>query len=151
MRYAGLPNLQLIGISVTEEGIQADSPAMDNLAEFLYQYFRTHSAPGKLSVINTDNVVDNGPAIQQFVTDIARKRWDGEGKFINWLNSNVTFHNTMVDRIVNSPPKDNLSAAPEAEPAPSIAVAPTLPRFAAISGHMRPLSRHWYGHRRSAT
>jgi len=120
MRYAGL-DLDLIAIGVTEFGLQPNSQTMRDLAEFLHNYFKYHGDSSRLSIINTDNVQGNGGIIRNIVTDLAGRLWPEEQKFKGWLAGSVTFHDTMVDRIVDSP-KSPL-VPPYTEPAPKIRMA----------------------------
>jgi mannitol-1-phosphate/altronate dehydrogenase len=64
-----LPNLQIIGVGVTEAGLVTGSAAMRALASFLHSCSKLGLGP--LSVINTDNMPGNGDKIRQFVTDPA--------------------------------------------------------------------------------
>lgn len=119
MRYAAL-DLDMIGIGVTEAGLAKDSPTMKDLMDFLYQYFNKHGPRATISIINTDNFANNGSRIRDSVLYQAEKNGD-ESEFIRWLRDNVTFHNTMVDRIVGSPDKkEDPYKPPVAEPVPPI-------------------------------
>ena len=72
-----------------------------------------------LSIVNTDNVPFNGNRISQCVKEcIFTKALESQEKkkFEEWLEKNVTFHNTMVDRITGSRETDPL--VPYTEPLP---------------------------------
>ena len=119
MRYARL-DLDLIGIGVTEAGIKKDSQAMVDLAEFLYHYCQAHGPNKSISVINTDNVAGNGEIIAEALLDAACEQNFG-ADFENWLTHKVTVHNTMVDRIIDSP--KNPAVPPIAEPVPHVRIS----------------------------
>ncbi|OQR81671.1 hypothetical protein THRCLA_11522 [Thraustotheca clavata] len=105
-----LCNLQYIGVGVTESGIHPESLAMKDLAAFLTEC--SQALPdAKLSVINTDNVPANGDMIKKCVL----KYCSSEVK--SYVNKNVVFHNTMVDRITAARPGNTL--VPYAEPLPA--------------------------------
>ncbi|TYZ66927.1 hypothetical protein PybrP1_012239 [[Pythium] brassicae (nom. inval.)] len=113
---AQLPALRFVGFAVTDAGVAKDSQAIRDLAEFLYQCFE--SIPGNvLSVINTDNVPNNGDAIKRLVLEA---RWSGRpadaAAFERYVSEQVHFHNTMVDRLTTHRPGNPL--VPSTEPWP---------------------------------
>ncbi|GAB9463205.1 Mannitol 2-dehydrogenase [Globisporangium polare] len=111
-----LPALKYIGFAVTDAGVAKDTQAIKDLAEFLYRCFQA-IPDNVLSIINTDNVPNNGDAIKGFV---AEANWDeklaGQAAFVHYLDSKVHFHNTMVDRLTTHRP-DN-TVVPLTEPCP---------------------------------
>uniref|UniRef100_K3W5G5 Mannitol dehydrogenase N-terminal domain-containing protein n=1 Tax=Globisporangium ultimum (strain ATCC 200006 / CBS 805.95 / DAOM BR144) TaxID=431595 RepID=K3W5G5_GLOUD len=115
-----LPALKYIGFAVTDTGIAKDSQAIKDLAEFLFQCYNT-IPENVISIINTDNVPNNGDAIKRFVTEA---NWDGKpadtSAFTTYLNSKVHFHNTMVDRLTTQRPGDHI--VPLTEPCPTKAL-----------------------------
>ncbi|KAJ0389596.1 hypothetical protein P43SY_010500 [Pythium insidiosum] len=62
---AKLPQLQYIGLGVTESGLCANSPVIRDLAAFLWRAMQA-LPNNKLSVINTDNVPNNGALIKRY-------------------------------------------------------------------------------------
>jgi mannitol-1-phosphate/altronate dehydrogenase len=120
-----LPRLRVIGVGVTEAGVAMDSGSMLHLAEFLHRCMQAN--PGdrnwKLAVINTDNVPDNGDKIGSFVRGgsfVAGLPAAEGAAFAAWLDANVCFVNSMVDRIVAA--REGESEVPRAEPLPKKAL-----------------------------
>lgn len=115
-----LPALRYIGFAVTDSGIVKDSQTIVDLAEFLFRCF--HAIPSNvLSIINTDNVPNNGDAIKRFVLEAAWADKPPAGDatlaaFVQYLDDKVHFHNTMVDRLTNHRAGDHL--VPLTEPRP---------------------------------
>lgn len=89
--------LDLILIGVTEAGIAKGELAMDVLDETLYRYFCNHGAGATLSVVNTDNLRNNGDVLQDILYNAYPKRSD---EYTDWLQTNVGFLNEMGDRLV---------------------------------------------------
>ena len=81
---------------------------------------------GRISIINTDNIPHNGDLIRKYVLDIAKsqntKHKNGKS-FLTFLQKNgqVTFHNSMVDRITSERPDSN-GMVPRCEPTPDKAI-----------------------------
>jgi len=116
--------IKLIGVGVTEAGLSSSSnQCMIDLVDILECIYLGAAIADcdakirkrhKLSVINTDNVPNNGDVIKSHVmkiliTNSMRREGiislDGErndGEFQKWIKDNVTFHNSMVDRITSS-------------------------------------------------
>ncbi len=96
--YAQTENLlDLLLIGVTEAGIAKGELAMDVLDETLYRYFCNHGADATLSVINTDNLRNNGDVIRDILCNEYPKRNDD---YVKWLKTKVGFLNEMGDRLV---------------------------------------------------
>ncbi len=89
--------LDLILIGVTEAGIAKGELAMDVLDESLHRYYINHGKDATLTVINTDNLRNNGDVIRDILTNEYPKRDDDYGY---WLKTNVSFLNEMGDRLV---------------------------------------------------
>lgn len=119
---AQLPHLRLIGCGLTEAGICENGPAMVDVAEFLYQCWKAGAGRAhKLSIINTDNMPQNGDKIKQFVRSCAFTAGAADSEaFLGFLDSSVCFHNTMVDRIVAH--RDGDTMVPKTEPLPKKAI-----------------------------
>lgn len=95
------------------------SPTIKDLADFLGNIFShqaTESLFRNISVLNTDNVFPNGTKLYELISE---KKKDQED-FMNWLNSHVTFHNSMVDRITSFRESD--VNVPRGEPLPAKAL-----------------------------
>ncbi len=107
------PDLQFIISNTTEAGIQFS--ASDENVNVLAQTF-----PGKLTqllftrfnnnlnnglvILPTELIEQNGEELKSMVQKYAR-HWNLPSEFSLWLNANVTFCNTLVDRIVSGFPK----------------------------------------------
>ena len=89
--------LDLILIGVTEAGIAKGELAMDVLNESLHRYFINHGTDVHLTVINTDNLRNNGDVIRDILTNAYPKQNDD---FENWLKTNVSFLTEMGDRLI---------------------------------------------------
>jgi len=122
-------SLTVIGVGVTEAGLQnATNQCMLDLTELLFKVYTRMSAAtdilqcpnpnnGKICIINTDNVPNNGDVIRDHVMQNGRDiHSDNEG-FTDFLQSKVAFLNTMVDRITSSRPNSN-GLVPLCEPLP---------------------------------
>jgi len=75
----------------------------------VYTYQRSKT----ISVINTDNLYPNGAKLKELTK---KKISTDEDNLIMWLDTNVTFHNSMVDRITSYRQGDE--SVPRAEPLP---------------------------------
>jgi len=118
----------VIGVGVTESGLQsADNQCMLDLTQLLYKVFvqkmKCTNPNGKICVINTDNVPNNGNVIRSHVLENAEKySAEKEGEdFVEFLTSKVAFLNSMVDRITSSRPNSN-GLVPLCEPLPNKAL-----------------------------
>ncbi len=89
--------LDLILVGVTEAGIAKGELAMDVLDEILYRYFCHHGVDATLSVINTDNLRNNGDILRDILCNEYPKR---NSDYATWLETNVGFLNEMGDRLV---------------------------------------------------
>jgi len=111
MKAASSVPLELIVQVVTERGIKVDESdttfdglpksAIGKLTKILYAQF-VHFPETNITVLDTDNVSDNGRVAQDSVYTMVDEIWKGQldGNFKNWLNSNVTFPISLCDRIV---------------------------------------------------
>jgi mannitol-1-phosphate/altronate dehydrogenase len=140
-----LLNLRYIGVGVTEAGVCHNGQAMKDLAELLHSCFLAKetwvkaSPTNRISIINTDNLVLNGDLIHNFVhgCDYTQGLSDRAG-FVDFLNGNVVFHNSMVDRIVSQ--RKGCPEVPRTEPLPGKAIviedldSVLPPEFAAVPG-----------------
>lgn len=140
----------MIGVGVTEAGLASPkSKCLLDLAEILMECFHrmsdslsTVTTPtmntqdsnkrikrqgslvssnpnGKICVINTDNVPSNGSVIYNHILTIAKQQ--DNPAFVNFLQTKVSFHNTMVDRITSQREGSN-GLVPRAEPVPAKAL-----------------------------
>lgn len=127
-------SLSVIGVGVTEAGLQnARNQCMIDLTELLFKIYNRMSAAttdslicpnpnGKICVINTDNVPNNGDVIRNHVMQNGREMYGAENeRFVDFLQRRVAFLNTMVDRITSSRPNSN-GLIPLCEPLPTKAL-----------------------------
>jgi tagaturonate reductase len=123
LKLAESPDLQVIVSNTTEAGIvwmdgekADDAPPASfpaKLCAFLYRrfaHFGGRDAP--LLILPAELIDDNGSRLKDLVLRHARE-WNLETAFIEWLNSNAFFTNTLVDRIVTGFPKDALPSFEE--------------------------------------
>jgi mannitol-1-phosphate/altronate dehydrogenase len=113
--------ISVIGVGVTEGGLSsASNQAMVNLAALLRHVMKMGVAcenpNGKICIINTDNVPNNGSVIFHHMMELAKEKNDDA--FVEFLKNRVTFHNTMVDRITSQRP-DSDGMVPRCEPVPA--------------------------------
>eukprot|EP00698_Gefionella_okellyi_P013339 TRINITY_DN3644_c0_g1_i4.p1 TRINITY_DN3644_c0_g1~~TRINITY_DN3644_c0_g1_i4.p1 ORF type:complete len:918 (-),score=152.77 TRINITY_DN3644_c0_g1_i4:306-3059(-) len=131
-----LSSLSIVGFGVTEAGLKLDSDAITLLAEVLHAVWLA-SPTKRLSVLNTDNMVSNGDHIGRFLLT-SRFTSLQMPAFAQWLQSHVTCHNTMVDRITLQRPDDE--TVPRTEPLPCKALViedlqrVLPPAFASVPG-----------------
>ena len=125
---SSINSLTVIGVGVTEAGLQhASNQCMVDLTELLFNVYTRMSAAmdilqcpnpnGKICIINTDNVPNNGDVIRDHIMQNARDIYSDNEGFIDFLRSKVAFLNTMVDRITSSRPNSN-GLIPLCEPLP---------------------------------
>jgi len=118
--------ISIIGVGVTEAGLQrSDNQCMLDLTELLHEIYynnvKCSNPNGKICIINTDNLSNNGNVIQRHVL-VNAERYEGEDEsFIEFVLNNVVFLNSMVDRITSSRQNSN-GLIPSCEPLPSKAL-----------------------------
>jgi fructuronate reductase len=119
-----LDSIRIISLTITEKGYQADSPelradqadptapprsAIGLLAAALRQRQRAGgSAP---TLLCCDNLRDNGHALRRVLVEHARLL---DGALARWIEQQVRFPCTMVDRIVPATTAADLAAAEQA-------------------------------------
>lgn len=114
------PETRIVSLTVTEHGytfsprtgrldldddavradLRGDAPprtVIGQLARGLQRRLRTHAVP--VTVLSCDNLAGNGGQTARLVREFAAVLPDG-GELAAWLDSSVSFPNTMVDRIV---------------------------------------------------
>lgn len=94
-----------VTLTISEAGYSAtkNDGAIQRLSAALYKRFKLSAAP--LSVISCDNLPNNGDTTRASVLE-ASEVYDSD--FRDWISSNLSFPNTMVDRITPNP-KDDLA------------------------------------------
>jgi fructuronate reductase len=113
------PDVRLVTLTVTEKGYRrtpdggldlADPVVVADLAGGsrstigqLVRGFqaRMHASAGAVSVLSCDNLTDNGAALRRLVLDFCLALPSAEGHSVGaWVEENVAFPSSMVDRIV---------------------------------------------------
>ncbi len=107
------PDLRFIISNTTEAGICfddtckfTDKPASSfpaKLTQLLYERYKSNL--NGFIILSCELIDDNGNELKKCVLDYARL-WDLGNDFISWIESENTFCNTLVDRIVTGYPKD---------------------------------------------
>ncbi|MEJ5960996.1 tagaturonate reductase [Pedobacter immunditicola] len=113
-----ISNTTEVGIALVKEQITQNPPASfpAKLLAVLYERykkFKGHSEGG-LVVIPTELVPDNGKKLEGIVQELARFNELGDS-FLSWLDLNVEFCSSLVDRIVPGKPDPATLAALEKE------------------------------------
>jgi fructuronate reductase len=85
------PNIALVTVTVTEAGYLAGARPPQLLADGFRSRRDTHGGP--IAILSCDNVSDNGRVIRNAVLALA------EPELGSWIDDNVSFVSTMVDRI----------------------------------------------------
>ena len=94
------------GIEFNEECKFEDKPALSfpgKLTQLLYHRYSMHLAG--FILLPCELIDSNGDALKECVLKYA-KHWSLGDSFIEWINNENTFCNTLVDRIVTWYPKD---------------------------------------------
>ena len=109
------PELKIIISNTTEVGLQllqenvferVPSSFPGKLLAVLYERFK-FLPDEKLIVIPTELISDNGEKLHSIIVELATFNQVGK-EFLKWLDENVTFCNSLVDRIVTKDPGDEL-------------------------------------------
>jgi fructuronate reductase len=102
-------------LNTTDEQVQADLAgqppltAIGQLARGIQQRSRTGGGP--LTVVSCDNLPGNGELTETLVRAFAQALPDAEAvPLLAWINTNVTFPSTMVDRMVPATTNADLDA-----------------------------------------
>jgi tagaturonate reductase len=111
-----LSNTTEVGIVYQEENIQEGCPTSfpGKLLAVLFQRFKKLGSAGGIVVIPTELISNNGEKLQKIVEDLSDFNNLG-ADFRNWLGTEVTFCNSLVDRIVPGSPKGEIGDELRAE------------------------------------
>ncbi len=108
-------NIRIISLTITEKGyfvpdheIPDDTPvsAPGYLVAALQR--RRERGYGPLTLLSCDNLVGNGDVLRQSILELADRK---DSRLANWIDTNVSFPNSMVDRIVPAPSEDLVQEA----------------------------------------
>lgn len=116
LKLAENPDLRFVISNTTEAGIsycegdtidkiQKSYPA--KLTAFLYHRYKTFGDGKGLIVIPCELIDQNGYNLKNLILKYADE-WKLENGFTNWIETQNTFCNTLVDRIVPGYPKDKI-------------------------------------------
>jgi len=113
LSLADNPDFEIIVSNTTESGIAyhegdklSDTPPVSfpaKLTALLYRRFK-NGMSGFL-FLPCELIDKNGEKLRDIIIKYA-KEWELESEFINWIETENTFCNTLVDRIVTGYPKD---------------------------------------------
>jgi len=122
LNYFARPSLQMVSITCTEKGYNIDNllakadlengPAapkhiMAKVAAFAYHRYKNDAEP--IAFVSMDNVSENGrkfcTAVMAFAKEWANKAFVDEG-FLEYLESDISFPWTMIDRITPRPARN---------------------------------------------
>ncbi len=95
------PDVSLVTLTITEAAYRvrddSDDTALDRLLAGLHQRHRGSGAP--LALVPCDNLPGNGVALRTGLHEAATRSGSGGAGFREWLDANVAFVDTVVDRI----------------------------------------------------
>ena len=117
--FAGSPELKYLISNVTEAGLvwsqegpkdQIASSFPGRITQWLFTRFE--QAPELETILLPCELIpNNGDYLKSLIQQHALA-WNLDPEFLNWINLNCRFHNTLVDRIVPGFPKQLAEAAP---------------------------------------
>jgi fructuronate reductase len=92
------PDLKAITLTVTEKAYKngGDDGVPDRIAFLLAERFKA-GAPG-IAIISCDNVPSNSQFLRGLVLEVVAS--NGDSELLQWINENIRFPNSMIDRIV---------------------------------------------------
>ena len=101
LEIAKSPDLRLMTITVSEKAYRSDSDSSDTLPGRIATLLsaRFEAGLGGIAVISCDNLPSNGALTRMIVTDVIKSQWRNNA-LLNWVQEEVRFPNSMVDRIV---------------------------------------------------
>lgn len=97
LEIARSPDLKMITLTVSEKAYRSDDASQlpQRLATLLRARYES-GLPG-IAVISCDNLPSNGDFTRKVILDAIHEKTDG---FFEWVNTQIRFPNSMVDRIV---------------------------------------------------
>ena len=102
-----ISNTTEVGIQLVKESIDANPPESfpAKLLAFLFERYQAFngSEESGMVIVPTELIVGNGDKLKAILLDLARFNQLNEA-FINWLENNNSFCNSLVDRIVPGKP-----------------------------------------------
>ena len=119
--------IQVIGVGVTEAGLNSpNNQCMLDLTWVIFElYSRSAGKDGKICIVNTDNLPNNGDVMKSHVLSNVKLYEEQELRadisFFEFVTTRTVFLNSMVDRITSSR-KDSKGMVPSCEPLPQKAL-----------------------------
>lgn len=102
-----LSNTTEVGIQLVQDDITSEPPVSfpGKLLAFLLERFHAFngSAASGMVIVPTELITDNGSKLESIVLELAHRN-NLDFKFIEWLENQNTFCNSLVDRIVPGKP-----------------------------------------------
>jgi tagaturonate reductase len=102
-----ISNTTEVGIQLTDDNIFASPPASfpGKLTAYLYERFKAFGGTKEsgMVIVPTELIVGNGTKLRSIVLEQASRHQLGDA-FINWLENDNFFCNSLVDRIVPGKP-----------------------------------------------
>lgn len=102
-----LSNTTEVGIQLVDDNIHNETPVSfpGKLLAFLFERFKAFSGSWEsgMVIVPTELITDNGSKLESIVLELAHRN-NLEFKFIEWLENNNIFCNSLVDRIVPGKP-----------------------------------------------
>jgi mannitol 2-dehydrogenase len=89
------PETKIVSLTVTGDGYGPEEPVARFIAEALR--LRREAGTPPFTVLSCDNLPENGATAREAVAAYARHR--DEDRFAEWIEANVSFPSTVVDRI----------------------------------------------------
>ena len=121
LELAKNPDLEFIVSNTTESGINFDSSDSDwnkvpntfpgKLTALLFKRFEHYKAnpPKNLTILPCELIENNGDALKKCILNYGA-HWNLPPQFIHWISNQVTFCNTLVDRIVPGYPASKIES-----------------------------------------
>jgi len=104
-----ISNTTEVGIQLVQDDVTSQPPISfpGKLLAFLYERYKAFngSKASGMIIIPTELITDNGSKLESIVLELAHLN-QLEFEFIEWLESQNTFCNSLVDRIVPGKPKE---------------------------------------------
>jgi tagaturonate reductase len=111
-----ISNTTEVGIQLVQDDINSEPPFSfpGKLLAFLYERFKAFngSKGSGMVIVPTELITDNGSKLESIVLELAHRN-NLDYKFLEWLENNNVFCNSLVDRIV--PGKPNAEAVKKTE------------------------------------
>lgn len=113
INYFSKTSLQIVSVTCTEKGydvkdlsstLESPDHIMAKITALVYHRYRSCGAP--LAIVSMDNCSENGLKLKNAVMKFAEKWYEEgsvDGKFIKYLEDEVSFPWTMIDRITPRP------------------------------------------------